>query len=81
MGDATVGRHGDVGEDQESEEKRERKAEATSKETLNELEESEGISDSAISDSANKGGARTPLPSPDGELRRKPEDEGEAGRM
>jgi hypothetical protein len=76
MGDATTGHRGDVDEHQESEEKRERKAEATSKETLNELEENEGISDSA-----NKSGARAPLPSPDGELEEKPEDEGEAGPM
>jgi hypothetical protein len=81
MGDVTIGRRGDVDEHQESEEKRDRKAEATSKETLNELEESEGTPDSAISDSANKGGARAPLPSPDGELKKKPEDEGGAGPM
>ena len=81
MGDATIGRRGDVDEHQESEEKRERKAEATSKETLNELEESEGIPDSAVSDSTDKGEGRTPLLSPDGELKEKPEDEGEAGPM
>jgi hypothetical protein len=81
MGDATIGCRSDVDEHQESEEKRERKAEATSKETLNELEESEGMSDSDLSNSANKGGARSPVPSPDGELEEKPEDEGEAGPM
>jgi hypothetical protein len=81
MGDATTRRGGDVDEHQGVEEKRERNAEATSKETLNELEESEGISDSAISDSDNKRGAPTPLPSPDGEPTKKPDEEAEAGPM
>ncbi len=74
MRDAAAGQR-DIDKDQQSRVE-ERKKEATSKETLNQVQEKE-----EIADAANQSGAPTPVLSPDGEPAEKDQEKDTAGPM